>query len=280
MARSTYLHPGSPGMVIRPGDALDVIAALAFARGQDVPLSVRSGGHGISGRSTNDGGIVIDLGRLHEVEVLDRATSRIRVGPGARWGNVAQALAPYRLGMSSGNFGDVGAGGLATTAGVGLLVRKHGLTIDHVLAAEVILADGTFVRADAGQHPDLFWALRGAGGNFGIVTAFELGAYAVGEVVFSLSHFPATPDLLVRWGQVLEEAPRELTSFLGIFRRAAQQELPHPALDRRQPTADADSRLENSRVKAQPGSHAARLCLGDRYQTPAHKNMSGNVGGC
>jgi alkanesulfonate monooxygenase SsuD/methylene tetrahydromethanopterin reductase-like flavin-dependent oxidoreductase (luciferase family) len=219
-ARSTYLRAGSPGMVIRPNDALDVITALAFARGQAVPLSVRSGGHGISGRSTNDGGIVIDLGRLHDVEVLDRATSRIRVGPGARWGNVAQALAPYRLGMSSGNFGDVGAGGLATTAGVGLLVRKHGLTIDHVLAAEVVLADGTFVRADADQHPDLFWALRGAGGNFGIVTAFELGAYAVGEVVFSLSHFTATPDLLVRWGQVVEEAPRELTSFLGIFRRA------------------------------------------------------------
>ena len=217
--RSTYLRPGSPGMVIRPNDPLDVITALAFARGQDVPLSIRSGGHGISGRSTNDGGIVIDLGRLNEVEVLDRATSRIRVGPGARWGNVAQALAPYRLGMSSGNFGDVGAGGLATTAGVGLLVRKHGLTIDHLLAAEVVLADGTYVRADAEQHPDLFWALRGAGGNFGIVTAFELGAYTVGEVVFSLSHFAAAPDLLVRWGQVIEEAPRELTSFLGIFRQ-------------------------------------------------------------
>jgi alkanesulfonate monooxygenase SsuD/methylene tetrahydromethanopterin reductase-like flavin-dependent oxidoreductase (luciferase family)/FAD/FMN-containing dehydrogenase len=218
--RSTYLRPGSPGLVIRPDDAGDVRTALAFARAQDVPLSIRSGGHGISGRSTNDGGIVIDLGQLDQVEVLDRGTSRIRLGPGARWGNVAQELAPYGLGMSSGNFGDVGVGGLATTAGVGLLVRKHGLTIDHVLAAEVILADGTFVRADNEHHPDLFWALRGAGGNFGIVTAFELGAYPVRDVVFSVMLFDASPDLLTRWGQVIEQAPRELTSFLGIFRRA------------------------------------------------------------
>jgi Luciferase-like monooxygenase/FAD binding domain len=212
--------PDRRDWLIRPDDAGNVRTALAFARAQDVPLSIRSGGHGISGRSTNDGGIVIDLGQLHQVEVLDRGTSRIRLGPGARRGNVAQALAPCGLGMSSGNFGDVGVGGLATTAGVGLLVRKHGLTIDHVLAAEVILADGTFVRADNEHHPDLFWALRGAGGNFGLVTAFELGAYPVRDVVFSIMLFDASPDLLTRWGQVIEQAPRELTSFLGIFGRA------------------------------------------------------------
>ena len=98
--RSTYIRSGLPGLVLRPENVDDVVAALAFARGQDVPLAVRSGGHGISGRSTNDGGIVIDVGKLDEVEMIDRATARVRLGPGARWGDVAQALAPYGLGRA------------------------------------------------------------------------------------------------------------------------------------------------------------------------------------
>jgi hypothetical protein len=151
------------------------------------------------------------------VEVLDRSSGRIRLGPGARWGHVAQILAPFGLGMSSGDSGDVGVGGLATTGGIGLLVRKHGLTIDLVLAAELVLADGAVVRADAEQHPDLFWALRGAGANFGIVTAFELAAYPVRDVVFSTMTFQATSELLQRWGQIIQQAPRELTSFLTVF---------------------------------------------------------------
>jgi alkanesulfonate monooxygenase SsuD/methylene tetrahydromethanopterin reductase-like flavin-dependent oxidoreductase (luciferase family)/FAD/FMN-containing dehydrogenase len=215
--RSTYVHAGSPGLVIRTERVDDVVAALAFARRQEVPLSIRSGGHGISGRSTNDGGIVIDVGRLDAIEVLDRATGRIRLGPGARWGDVAQALAPHRLAMSSGDSGDVGVGGLATAGGVGFLVRKHGLTIDHVVAAELVLADGTFVRADADAEPDLLWAVRGAGGNFGIVTALELEAYEVGDVVFSSMTFDASAALLERWGRRIEAAPRELTSFLTLF---------------------------------------------------------------
>ena len=217
--RSTYMRSGSPGLVIRPEDVEDVVAALRFAREQPVPLAVRSGGHGISGRSTNDGGIVIDLGRLNAVEVLDRETGRIRLGPGARWGEVAQELAPYSLGMSSGDYGDVGVGGLATTGGIGFLVREHGLTIDHVVAVEIVLADGTLVRADAANHPDLFWAVRGAGGNFGIVTAFELDAYPVGDVVFSTMAFEASPGLLERWGATVEASPRELTSFLALVRQ-------------------------------------------------------------
>jgi FAD/FMN-containing dehydrogenase len=141
----------------------------------------------------------------------------VRLGPGARWGDVAQALAPHGLAMSSGDYGDVGVGGLATAGGVGFLVRKHGLTIDHVVAAELVLADGTFVRADADHHPDLLWAVRGAGGNFGIVTALELEAYEVGNVVFSSMAFEAGAELLERWGATIEAAPRELTSFLSLF---------------------------------------------------------------
>jgi alkanesulfonate monooxygenase SsuD/methylene tetrahydromethanopterin reductase-like flavin-dependent oxidoreductase (luciferase family) len=210
--RSTYVRSGHPGLVLRPEGPEQVAEALTYAREQDVPLSVRSGGHGISGRSTNDGGIIVDLGRLNRIELLDPATGRVRVGPGARWGEVALALAPHGLGMSSGDYGDVGVGGLATTGGIGFLGRKHGLTIDHVTAAELVLADGSLVRADPGS--DLLWAVRGAGGNFGIVTALELDAYPVGDVIFSRMVFEGDSGLLQRWAELVEGAPRELTSFL------------------------------------------------------------------
>jgi alkanesulfonate monooxygenase SsuD/methylene tetrahydromethanopterin reductase-like flavin-dependent oxidoreductase (luciferase family) len=214
--RSTYMRSGAPGLVLRPGTAAEVAEALAFARQQEVPLAIRSRGHGISGRSTNDGGIVIDLGRLDSVEVTG---TRVRVGPGASWGHVAESLAPSGLAMSSGDFGDVGVGGLATAGGIGFLARKFGLTIDHVTAAELVLADGRMVRAEASENPDLPWALRGAGGNFGIVTAFELDAYLVSDMVFARMRYDAsdTAGLLGRWGKLVETAPRELTSFLYLF---------------------------------------------------------------
>lgn len=217
--RSTYIRTGSPGIVLRPADVAGVQGALAYAREQAVPLSIRSGGHGISGRSTNDGGVLVDLGALNEITLLDPVSGRVRLGPGARWGDVAQALQPHGLGISSGDYGDVGVGGLATTGGIGFLGRKHGLTIDHVVAAEVVLADGTFVRTDAEHEPELFWALRGAGANFGIVTAIELEAYPVGNVVLSTMTFEASAQLLSRWGATVEAAPRELTSFLGLYGR-------------------------------------------------------------
>lgn len=217
--RSTYVRRGAPGLVLRPRTPDEVAAALAYAREQDVALSVRSGGHGISGRSTNDGGILLDVGRLDGIEVLDPATGRVRLGPGARWSAVARELARHGLAMSSGDYGGVGVGGLATAGGIGFLVRKHGLTLDHVVAAELVLADGTQVRADADHHPDLLWAVRGAGGNFGILTAVELDAYPVRDVVFSTMAFEVDADLLQRWGALIEAAPRELTSFAHVFAR-------------------------------------------------------------
>jgi len=127
--------------------------------------------------------------------------------------------------MSSGDYGDVGVGGLATTGGIGFLARRHGLTIDHVVAAELVLADGTLVRADADTRPDLLWAVRGAGGNFGIVTAIELDAYEVRDVVFATMTFEADAALLGRWGAAIEAAPRELTSFLMLSGRDADRPL-------------------------------------------------------
>ncbi|TDE99001.1 LLM class flavin-dependent oxidoreductase [Occultella glacieicola] len=218
--RNTYLRGGSPGLVLRPGDADEVAQALAFARSQPVPLAVRSAGHGISGRSTNDGGIVIDLSRLNGIEVLDVDTRRVRIEPGARWGEVAQALHPHGWALSSGDFGGVGVGGLATAGGIGWLGRKHGLTIDHLRAVEIVLADGALVRADAEHHPDLFWAVRGAGANLGIVTAFEFEVDEVGDVGFAQLVFDAgnVATFLENWGALQEAAPRDLTSFLIIGR--------------------------------------------------------------
>ncbi|GIH65225.1 LLM class flavin-dependent oxidoreductase [Microbispora siamensis] len=214
--RHNYLRAGSPGLVLRPRTVGQVVEGLAYARSQDVPLGVRSGGHGISGRSTNDGGIVLDLGALNAVEVVDPATRRVRLGAGATWGEVAEALVPYGWAISSGDFGGVGVGGLATTGGIGLLGRKFGLTIDHVVAAEVVTADGRVLHASREENPDLFWGLRGAGGNLGVVTWVEIEAMELGDVVFSQMTLDArdTAGLLQRWGAAVEKAPRELTSFL------------------------------------------------------------------
>ncbi|MBJ3783194.1 LLM class flavin-dependent oxidoreductase [Devosia sediminis] len=217
--RHTYLWSGSPGIVLRPGSAEEVAEAVLFTRRQNVPLAIRSGGHGISGRSTNDGGVVIDLRKLDTITVLDRARRRVRIGPGARWGQVAEALAPHGLAISSGDYGDVGVGGLGTSGGLGFLARKHGLTIDHLVAAEIVLADGRIVRTDAEHEPDLFWAIRGAGANFGVVTAFEFEAAELGNVIRAIQVFDASDAgaLVQNWGRLVEAAPREITSFLYLF---------------------------------------------------------------
>lgn len=214
--RSTYLRGGRPGLVLRPRDVDDVVAALAYARAQPVPLGLRSGGHGISGRSTNDGGIIIDVAALNGIQVLDEGQRLVRIGAGARWGEVAAALWPHGWALSSGDYGGVGVGGLATTGGIGFLVREHGLTIDHVRAAELVLADGSRVRVDGEHDPELFWAVRGAGSAMGIVTAMEFQVDEVGDVGFAQLVFDAsdTAGFLQRWGAAVEAAPRDLTSFL------------------------------------------------------------------
>lgn len=216
--RSTHVRSGSPGLVLRPATPTEVADALAYARTQPVDLSIRSGGHGISGRSTNHGGIIIDLAALNTIEVIDTTTRRVRIGPGARWSDVAAALAPHGWGLSSGDHGGVGVGGLATAGGIGWLVRKHGLTIDHLHAVDMILADGSPVRASHTDNPDLFWAVRGAGGNFGIITAFEFDVNEVGDIAYAQFVVDATDtaSFLHRWSIAIETAPRDVTSFLTI----------------------------------------------------------------
>ncbi|MCL3836583.1 LLM class flavin-dependent oxidoreductase [Aeromicrobium duanguangcaii] len=220
--RSTYLRGGRPGLVLRPQTVAEVVDAVAFARRhRDVPLGVRSGGHGISGRSTNDGGLVIDVGALNRIEVIDEARRLVRIGPGARWKQVARALQPHGWALSSGDYGGVGVGGLATAGGIGFLGRKHGLTIDHLRAVEMVLADGSVVRATEQENAELFWAARGAGANFGIATAFEFVVDEVPAVGWAQLGFDVADPaaFLADFGRVTTAAPRETTPFL-VFGRS------------------------------------------------------------
>lgn len=214
LLRSTYTTVASPAAVVLVRGPGDIAAALAAARSQGLPVSVRSGGHGLSGRSSNDGGAVVDLSGLDEVRVLDRAARLVRIGAGARWGRVAAALAAHGLAVSSGDHGNVAAGGLATAGGIGWLARTYGLTVDRVRAVELVLADGTALRADATRHPDLFWAVRGAGAGVGIVTAFEIEAMELGEIGVAQLVFEAdrAGGALAQWASAMAAAPRTLTS--------------------------------------------------------------------
>jgi len=172
--KSTFFRGGAPGIILQVKNAEQIVAALEFVRAHPhLPLGIRSGGHGISGRSTNDGGIIIDLSHMNKIEILDRSARRVRIEPGARWMDVATVLAPYGWALTSGDHGGVGVGGLATSGGIGLFARSHGLTIDRLRAVEIVLADRSVVRASEQENQDLFWAVRGAGANFGIVTSFE-----------------------------------------------------------------------------------------------------------
>ncbi|AYF98093.1 LLM class flavin-dependent oxidoreductase [Protaetiibacter intestinalis] len=212
--RSTYMRGGSPGLVLRPRDAAEVAEAIGVARAhRELPLAIRSGSHGISGRSTNDGGLVIDVSALDAIEVLDAERRLVRIGPGARWQEVAAALEPHGWVITSGDYGGVGVGGLATAGGVGFFAREHGLTIDALRAAELVLADGTRVRVDAEHDPELFWGVRGAGANLGVVTAFEFEAAEAGEVGWAQLAFDAsdTAAFLADWAAAMEASPRDVS---------------------------------------------------------------------
>jgi hypothetical protein len=214
---SGYLRGASPGLVLRPRSVSDVRDAVAFAaRHREMPLGVFSAGHGLSGRSLNHGGLVIDVGALNAIEVLDERSGKVRIGPGARWIDVARVLSPHNLAITSGDYGGVGVGGLATAGGVGWFAREHGLTIDHVRSVDVVLADGTLTHADETHDPDLFWAMRGAGANFGIAVNFEFQAHRVGQVGFAQLVFDAsdTAGLLQRWGSAIEASDRTVSGEL------------------------------------------------------------------
>jgi FAD/FMN-containing dehydrogenase len=216
-ARTTIAGTAEPAVVLRPTDTTEVVAALAHARATNLDIAVRSGGHNALGFGNSDGGAVIDVSRLDGVELL--GDDRVRIGAGAQWGPAAVALAEHGLAITSGDTVSVGVGGLTQAGGIGWMVRKYGLTIDSVIGAEVVTASGEVVRADADTNPDLFWALRGGAGNFGIVTAFEYQAQQVSMVHFGTIGFTLddVPQLLKAWSETMRTAPEELSTALVLM---------------------------------------------------------------
>ncbi|HEX5087430.1 MAG TPA: FAD-binding protein [Nocardioides sp.] len=216
-AARVFFATGRPALVVRPRDADEVAAAVRQAARDGLALSVRSGGHSAVGHSTNTDGMVIDLAHLDAVEVLDGR--RVRVGGGATWGQVAAALDPHDLGLTSGDTKDVGVGGLTLGGGIGWMVRKHGLAIDNLVAARVVTADGRLVTASAEENPDLFWALRGGGGNFGVVVELEFVAQQVASVHYGTVAYQldGVGDLVRRWRDAMQAAPEELSSTLALM---------------------------------------------------------------
>ncbi|HEY1293066.1 MAG TPA: FAD-binding oxidoreductase [Chloroflexota bacterium] len=200
-----------PSLVVRAADVMDVMHTVDFARCQNLPLAVRSGGHSLAGFGSVDDGVVLDLSLLKGISI-DPERQTAWVQPAVTSEELAPRAAEYGLGLSTGDAPTVGIGGLTLGGGIGFMVRKYGLTIDSLLAAEVVTADGKLVTASSTEHPDLFWALRGGGGNFGIVTAFQFQLRPVGTVLGGALIYPATPEVVGDYARRALAAPDGLTT--------------------------------------------------------------------
>jgi FAD/FMN-containing dehydrogenase len=206
-----------PAAVVRCAGPADVAAAIAVARDEGLDLSVRGGGHSAPGFGTNDGGIVIDLSGLQDV-VVDADARTVRAGGGCTWSTFNDGTHAYGLATTGGIIGSTGIAGLTLGGGIGYLTRKYGLSCDNLLAAEVVTAAGEVVTASETSNGDLFWALRGGGGNFGVVTTFEYRLHPVAEIYGGPIAYPVdrTDEVLDLYRQYIAEAPEELGGFVGF----------------------------------------------------------------
>jgi FAD/FMN-containing dehydrogenase len=205
-----------PRLIVQAASADDAARTIALARETGLPLAIRGGGHNVAGNGSVDAGIVLDLGRLNAVEVDPRARL-VRVGAGARLADVDQATEPFGLAVPIGVVSGTGIAGLTLGGGVGWLVRTHGLTIDNLVAADVVLASGERVRASETDQPDLFWGLRGGGGNFGVVTSFTFRAHPLGPDVLAGSlvyELERWPEALRAFARLAPDLPDELTTLM------------------------------------------------------------------
>jgi FAD/FMN-containing dehydrogenase len=205
-----------PAAIVRPIDDAAVASVVSLARESGVELAVRSGGHSLAGHGTSEGGLVLDMKWMDALDVDANARSAT-AETGLTAGEVTKAVAGHGLGIGFGDTGSVGIGGLTLGGGVGYLVRKHGLTIDSVLAADVVTADGRVLQVDAGSHPDLFWAIRGGGGNFGVVTRFRYQLSPMEGSIGGMLVLPATPDTIASFVEAAEEAPDELSTIANVM---------------------------------------------------------------
>ncbi len=197
-----------PAMIVRVSGVEDVIAAVNFARSNDFEVSVKAGGHGVAGKAICDGGLVIDLSSLDDVQV-DVEAKTVKAGGGTTLGKLDRETQAFRLSVPAGIVSETGIAGLTLGGGIGYQGRKYGLTVDNLLGAEMVLADGTFVWVSVEDHPDLFWAIRGGGGNFGVVTSFTYKAHELGpEVMTSLTYYDISevPEVVRFYQEFMEEA--------------------------------------------------------------------------
>jgi FAD/FMN-containing dehydrogenase len=205
-----------PAVIVRVADAADVSRVVSLARETGLELAIRSGGHSGAGHSVSDGGIVLDLSNMRALQIdVEGRTAWAETGLTA--GEYTIAAGAYGLATGFGDTGSVGIGGLTLGGGVGYLVRKYGLTIDDLLAAEVVTADGQLLRVDAETHPDLFWALRGGGGNFGVATRFRFRLHEVDTIMGGMLILPATPDVIASFIAEAEAAPDELSTIANVM---------------------------------------------------------------
>ncbi len=219
-ARSLYnaMIDKRPALIARCVDVADVIAAVAFARDAGLPLAVRGGGHNGGGLGSVDDGLVIDLAAMNGVRV-DPEARTVRVEGGATWGKVDHAAHAFGLAVPSGIISTTGVGGLTLGGGLGHLTRRYGLTIDNLLEVDVVLADGRLVTANEHEHQDLFWAVRGGGGNFGVVTSFLFRAHPIDTIVGgpTLWSLDDAADVLRWYRDFIREAPRDLNGFFAYL---------------------------------------------------------------
>lgn len=205
-----------PALIVRPADASDVSQVVLLACETGMELAIRSGGHSLAGFGTSEGGIVLDLSRMKGLEInVEERSAWAEAGLTA--GEYTLAAAKYGLVTGFGDTASVGIGGLTTGGGIGYLVRKYGLTIDNLLAAQVVTADGQIRYVDAETHPDLFWAIRGGGGNFGVVTHFKFRLHPVDTIVGGMLILPATPEVIAAFAAEAEAAPDELSTIVSLI---------------------------------------------------------------
>ena len=205
-----------PSAIVRVSDAEDVRRVIRMARDEGLELAIRSGGHSVVGHSTTDGGLVIDLRAMSQIEI-DPETRTTWVETGATAFQVTEALAKHGLVVGFGDSGSVGVGGITLGGGIGFLVRALGMTIDSLLAAEVVTADGRHVRADANDHSDLFWAIRGGGGNFGVVTRVQFRLHELPHFTGGILVLPATPETIAGFAAASMAAPNALSTIGNVM---------------------------------------------------------------
>jgi FAD/FMN-containing dehydrogenase len=205
-----------PAAIVRPTNATEVASVVSLAREAGLEIAVRSGGHGLAGHGVSEGGIVLDLSELKALEI-DARERTAWTQTGLTAGEYTAAAGAHGLATGFGDTASVGIGGLTLGGGVGFLVRKHGLTIDDVLAAELVTADGELLHLDAESHPQLFWAIRGGGGNFGVVTRFQYRLHEVDAILGGVLILPATPAVIAGFVTEADAAPDELSAIANVM---------------------------------------------------------------